>query len=361
MTPASEADKDVLQDAQSAIEAALARHVGLRPGDQHRSTLRVGIQRASQHPARARHAELSAALYEAIAASGVGASGVDDMIAMRDALNRGRLGLAGSASCGRYDVIIAPDISEEERVALEGRMQSVDNALHARAKQLRRTGQAVDGVYVNNYAPVAADLSTATALARLPRARQSEEHDIVVGVITPGGSAAPRDVLGKLEQLPGVSLQTVTVRRGDPALTATMVRAVDALCLSAPAAIVVDYGGGEREQLDQVFDALQLALANRSVPMYVGIGHRNYERALDSPLVRMCATPADAAELFRIEVLDIPRRRADLVAGASADLLLAVGHPGRSAQVATMLAGQLGQLDLELKRARDAHGQPTSS
>ena len=361
VTPAGEADWAVLRDAQSVIEAALARHVGFRPGDQHRSTLRVGIQLASQHPAQARRTELSAALDEAIAASGVGASGVDDMIAMRDALNRGRLGLAGSASCGRYDVIIAPDISEDERVALEGRMQSVDNALHARAKQLRRAGQAADGVYVNNYAPVAVDLSAATVLARLPASPHPDERDILVGVITAGGQAAPTDVLGKLEQLSGVILQPVVVPRSDPALTRKMVRAVSNLCEDAPAAIVVGYGGGEPEQLDRVVDALDAALAGRSVPMYVGVGHRNYQRAVASPHVRMCATPADAAELFRIEVLDIPRRRAHLVARASADLILAVGDPGRSAQLTTLLAAQLEALDLELKRARAAHGQPTKS
>ena len=354
VTPASRRDERVLRSAWERIEASLARRIGYSPS-RWRTTLALDLRPASEHPGPDRHDELSRHVSEALGAR-LGreidaVAGADFAARLADC----QIGTAGSESCGRYDVLIVPDATDDDLAAIKALMQPASDLIHAYGKHLRRSGAGTPtGVTFNNLTPVVTDRG-----APREKAGEGAGASIQIGVLMPGGTAAPRDMLGKLEQLePDVEVIAQTVPRSTPALTAAMIRAVDTLLDQHPAALVAGYGGGDRADLDHVTRALKEALSRLRLPMYVGIGHRDWTAGIDSEHVRMCATPSDAAELCRIETVEIPQSRALLAAQAASELAAAVGDPDRSLAAVERFTDGMSGLDKRLKTARSTHLQP---
>lgn len=361
--PYGQEDERSLRGVLPALEESLARRIGYLSGykgSEHRTPLLLELRDGTQHPGPTRHQQLQQALDLAYGEAEPATR--QALGKLREALDRARIGVAGSTSCGGYDVLHVADCDDQERDSLQALIQPVADALHAHQKSARRRGLPLDGAFLNNFSPVTADVTPDPTLSAAPTASaapvEQRSAPLTIGVITPGGTAAPRDVLGKLEHIDGIDVQTVVVPRGATGLTRKMVREADSLLLEEPAAIIAGYGGGRPEDLDPVFDALRDALGHCPLPIFIAIGHRDYRRQIDSDHVRMCATPADAAELFRIEILDLPRRRASAAAQAAAALASAVGDPVRSKEIASQLSTQLAAIDVELQAARNRHLQP---
>lgn len=356
VTPASKKDERALRSALERIEASLARRAGYLPGQGGiwRSTLTFDLRPASDHPGPARHEELSRHLGEAL---GARLAGSDDAagVGLAARLAGSLIGAAGSKSCGWYDVLIVPDATDADLAAVEALVKPASDLLHGYSKHLRRHGGDATGVGFNNFTPVVTDRGA-------PREREGERAGapIRIGVLMPGGTAAPTDMLGKLEQLePDIEIIEQTVPRSTRSLAAAMVRAVDTLLDQHPAALVAGYGGGERVELARVTSALNEALSRCRLPMYVGIGHRDWTEGIDSELVRMCATPSDAAELCRIEIVEIPQRRAGLAEQVASELAAAIGDPDRSRAAVAQFTAGMSNLDDRLESALRGHGQPS--
>lgn len=350
VTPADGDGEVALQRERSTILAALERYAGFQADNPARSTLEFELRPASEHPGRARRTALLASVNGAINAATPGHDA--NLIQLQAALQTARISAAGSQSCGAYDVIVGPAGATAEAV------YDVSSDLWAYCKQERRAGRP-EPAQLNNFSPVVEDLSTAQVLAALPQVQPPDEREVIVGVILPGGTAAPTDVVGKLEHLSGVSVQEQRVYVTDAAnLIPAMVRAVDTLVQNGAHAIVVGFGGGELHRLNRIMVAVQAAVDGRLLPIFVGVGHRDFNTIATGAHVRTCATPADATELFRVEMLDIPRQRAALTRTASIELTRAVGsRPAASEKIASDLLQNYAALQVDLEQARARHGQ----
>ncbi len=261
--PYGQNDELSLRSVLPTLEDSLARRAGYLygyKGSEHRTPLLLELRDGTQHPGPARHQQLQRVLD--LAYSEAEPAAREALGNLRAAFDRARISVAGSKSCGRYDVVHLSDCDDKERVSLQALIPPVADALHAHGKSLRRRRLSDDGVFLNNFSPVTADVTVDSALRSSPaQPHEQTAAPLTIGVITPGGTAAPRDVLGKLEHVEGITVHQVVVPRGAVGLTSTMVRAADTLLLQHPAAIIAGYGGGRQDDLDPVLDALQAALS----------------------------------------------------------------------------------------------------
>jgi hypothetical protein len=181
----------------------------------------------------------------------------------------------------------------------------------------------------------------------------------LVGVIVPGGNAAPGDVRSILAKADGIQIKPVVVERAPASvMIRSVMRAIDVLRDSNPVGLVVGYGGTNQDgTLDAVVDGLAAELARPCPPMYLGLGHDDYRRTVEAPAARWCRTPLAAASLFLLEAVELPRERIDLMEQARKALAAAFAEPDRMADVCSKLVAGLRSIDMRLEVARDKYLQ----
>ncbi len=360
ITPADELDEAVLREGLATIDAALGRYAGYSPIS-YREALRLSFRPCRQHP---NAGERRKALLAAVEGARAESSGDEHAVLSRflDLVDRARLGAARSFCCGDYDLFTIDGLDDDEQGFLQRIVYDSSDLIFQYQKRARRVNRPSAGL--NNFSPAvgivyASDLVAASLVSGTRGPAATQDSVAVVGVITAGGSAASSDVIGKL-QLEGPALELVprVVPRSSPSLSRTMHRALDDIKDHNPVAVVIGYGGGQRHELDAIVEAIRPECEHPSQPLYVGIGHSDYDRKVAGPGVRWCTTPSAAAELFRVEALTAPRKRLRLLEEASAAIRVAMGDPVKTSEIVSRLESGLEAVRSELEASRTSQLQP---
>lgn len=264
-----------------------------------------------------------------------------------EALASGRVVRAGSDRCRSYDMLAIPDADSDYLALVQGAIRTVS----------RMAFDARDPEDWNNLSPAVRDVTTATLGEALAAHAPVPVGAVpIVGVIVPGGPAAPGDVLEKLAGQP-VDVRPSVVPRSAPDLDQQMLRAVDYLRMQSVVALIIGYGGGEQATLERVRLAVERAVSGIDLPVYVGIGHNDFDSPVAGASVRTCTTPADAATLFIAEALKASRQRAAALNACARELALAGADADRASRALAKLQAKLSQIDAELDEERRVHAQ----
>ena len=172
-----------------------------------------------------------------------------------------------------------------------------------------------------------------------------------VGIIVPGGNAARSDI-ASVEYHPDVECDVWTVARNSSGFASRMSTAVSSMRAGSDA-LLIAYGGGSREDLSKVRDALAPHLETLDIPCWVAVGHASDGMSVDNELVRVCRTPSDARALFLAETIDYERKMRIELASAAHDL--ASGR--RQVRTRDSIVDRLAALDKEVQNAREQHLQ----
>lgn len=176
-----------------------------------------------------------------------------------------------------------------------------------------------------------------------------------VGLVIPGGPAAPSDVKKDLENHPFIELHEVVVPRGAIDIGNRMAEAVSNLSAQNDV-LIVAYGGGKPEDLQKVFDALRSPLEHVQLRTWVAIGHASDKFNIDNPKVVMCRTPSDARSLFLAEALEYPRSLLRLARNLE-DALMRSIDPVSVNRAERDFKQDLSEAQGVLKDRRAEHGQ----
>ncbi|MBB2923198.1 exodeoxyribonuclease VII large subunit [Cellulomonas cellasea] len=356
------ADRLTLTHAWPTISAALGAHVGHDPDRRMWASTPVSAHLSDElaaHPVTPdRLLELTLRARDLAGAPGFTKLDPDARATLpalsetlAGALHGARVLRAGSASCGDYQLIALSPTNAQTPQQVADTIRPVSYAIF-------RTG--LGGNELNNLSPVVADITTATladALGAHIATPAAGAHR--VGVLTPGGRAAPQDVLSKLTARSDLEVvhTEVYLRSGEP-IPRRVVSGVDNLVQQGANAIVIGFGGGQEDVLRDVHNGVATAVSALQIPVYVGIGHHDFAMLVPGAHVRTCTTPADATSLFIAEALDAPRRRAQALARSSRDMAAAGIDADAHIQARAALDAELTQIEHDLTEARARHLQP---
>ncbi|WP_186760260.1 hypothetical protein [Arthrobacter alpinus] len=217
-----------------------------------------------------------------------------------DIINSSHIHRAGSDACGDLDVFSIDPRSE---------LSSSDLSEIVRLAQKDAWNIAKTDI-TNNLSPTVESVVTGA------QSSKSDGTNLpTVGLLLPGGNAAPRDVISKAEnysdRLDNVESRVFLSKSND--LVRDMINAFDELKSKRVVAIVVGFGGGQESTLKLIFGAIAKAAAGTPIPVYIGIGHANFTAQEDLPNVTWCKTPSAAFDLFIEESVRAPEREKNLL------------------------------------------------